>query len=238
MKNSNLVFSLFLPIIFILLWASGFSFVKIGLEYIEPLTFLAMRYFFVIILTLPIIFLLKLKWPKNVYSWLKISIIGLLIQFVYFCFFYLSISAGLSAGTFAMIASMQPILVGIISLYILNEKISYLQWVGLLLGTLGVIIVVMAKSTVEFTSLNSLLLACISLAGMTIGIIYEKRHKTLCHPLIASCIQCSIALIFTLPFALAFETNKIIWSFSLIRISFLSSDFQYDNFYFYTATID
>ncbi len=115
-----------------------------------------------------------------------------------------------------MIASMQPILVGIISLYILNEKISYLQWVGLLLGTLGVIIVVMAKSTVEFTSLNSLLLACISLAGMTIGIIYEKRHKTLCHPLIASCIQCSIALIFTLPFALAFETNKIIWSFSLI----------------------
>ena len=84
-----------LPIVFLLLWSSGFSVARIGLDYVEPLTFLAMRY---------------------------VCVVGLL-----------------SAEVFALIASMQPVLVAVISPLAVGEQVMlHLAWAGLALAAFGV----------------------------------------------------------------------------------------------------
>jgi len=69
-----------IPAVFLLLWSTGFSVVKIGLRYADPLTFLALRYACVILL--PVRFLVRSPFPASLCSWIDLCVIGFLIQFV------------------------------------------------------------------------------------------------------------------------------------------------------------
>ena len=205
-----------LPIVFLLLWSSGFSVARIGLDYVEPLTFLAMRYVCVVGLLLPVQLIFRLPWPDTVRDWGNLAIIGFLIQFVYFGFNYLSLTAGLSAGAFALIASMQPVLVAVIAPLAVGEQVTLRQWQGLLLGFAGAAVVIFAKSEVEATSLLSVGLALIALCGLTSGVVCEKRTKASVHPVMACLVQCMVGLLLSAPPAFFMESNQVDWSYPLI----------------------
>ncbi len=53
------------PAIFLLLWSAGFSFVKMGLAYAPPMTFLMLRYVLVVAVLLPIYLTLRPPLPKT-----------------------------------------------------------------------------------------------------------------------------------------------------------------------------
>lgn len=206
------------PIVFILLWSSGFSFGKIGLQYAEPLTLLSLRYACVVVALLPIQAALGLRWPASRREWINVSVVGLLIQFVYFSFSYVGMKQGVSAGTVALIVSLQPILVGIFAPYLTGERQSYLQWLGLILGLAGAIIVIASGSALQTGSWSGLVLVVISLFALTAGVLYERVHSAQIagpHPVTANIIQCAIGLVFCLPMALIMETNHIdlTWQF-------------------------
>lgn len=50
---------LLICLVFLLLWSSGFSIVKVGLNYSSPLLFLWLRYVLVVLVLLPLVFLQK-----------------------------------------------------------------------------------------------------------------------------------------------------------------------------------
>src|SRR5271169_4235806 len=52
------------PGVFVLLWASGFVFTKLGLGYAEPFTFLSLRITAVVVLLGVAIVLTRPKWPS------------------------------------------------------------------------------------------------------------------------------------------------------------------------------
>ena len=54
------------PAVFLLLWSSGFVFAKLGLQYAEPLTHLAVRMTAVVAILAVIIAVTKPKWPTRV----------------------------------------------------------------------------------------------------------------------------------------------------------------------------
>ena len=208
------------PIVFILLWSSGFSFGKIGLQYAEPLTLLSLRYGCVVIALLPVQAWLKLPWPATRRDWINTGIVGLLIQFAYFSFSYVGMKQGVSAGTVALIVSLQPILVGIFAPTFTGERQSALQWIGLALGLAGAIIVITSGSALQTGSWVGLTLVFISLFALTAGVLYERVSSTGpvagTHPVTANIIQCAIGLLFCLPLALVMESNHIelTWQFS------------------------
>src|SRR5690606_36782814 len=103
------------PVLFLLLWASGFVFLKLGLEYADPLTFLALRYACVIALLIGPCLWLKPRFPSTPATWLHLGMVGLLLQAGYFSFTYLSLKNGMSAGAVALITSQQPLLVGLLA---------------------------------------------------------------------------------------------------------------------------
>lgn len=207
------------PIVFILLWSSGFSFGKIGLQYAQPLTLLSLRYACVVLALLPVKAVLRLRWPATRKEWINISVVGLLIQFIYFSFSYVGMKQGVSAGTVALIVSLQPILVGIFGPSVTGERQSYLQWIGLLLGLVGAVLVIASGSSLETGNWLGLVLVFISLFALTAGVLYERISSvgaTGIHPVTANIIQCAIGLVFCLPLALMMEDNHIhmTWRFT------------------------
>lgn len=203
------------PVLFLLLWSSGFVFLKFGLRYADPLTFLALRYACVVgILVVPCLWL-KPKFPRTFKAWLHLAMVGVLLQAGYFAFTYLSLKHGLSAGAVALITSQQPILVGLFAPLIVGERVDAVHWVGLALGALGAALVISAKSTIDIASVAALLFALLALLSMTAGTLWEKRFGAGTHPVAANMIQYGVGLIVVAPLAFALEPMQVQWTVGL-----------------------
>jgi drug/metabolite transporter (DMT)-like permease len=64
------------PVVFLLLWSSGFVFLKIGLGYVDPLTFLALRYALVLMLLAPAALLLRTPFPATRAAFVHVAMVG------------------------------------------------------------------------------------------------------------------------------------------------------------------
>lgn len=200
------------PFVFLMLWSAGFSVAKIGLNYAEPLTLLALRYLLVLALLLPLIPLLRPTWPRTVGDWRAIFIVGLLIQGAYFGLSYVAFSLGVGAGTLALIVSLQPILVAVAAPRLTGERVGRLAWIGLGLGLAGAAAVILAKSRVETATVLGLALGAGALIAIALGTVIEKRVGRPGHPLATNFIQYAIGLLAVGPLALAMETNAVVWA--------------------------
>ena len=139
------VFALIAPGLFVFLWATGFIGAKYGLPYAEPLTFLALRFAFVVVGMLIFCLIVRAPWPKRAMDWVHIAVVGVFLHAVYLGGVFISISLGVEAGTSALIVAIQPLLVALLAAPILGERVSWRQWIGLCLGIAGVTLVVFRK---------------------------------------------------------------------------------------------
>ncbi|MGB1254256.1 MAG: DMT family transporter [Thiolinea sp.] len=210
------------PWLFVLLWAGGYSFAKLGLAYIEPMTLLALRYGIAVALLVPLMWLLKAALPVNRQHWLALIVTGFLIQSVYFGLAYLAMKDGMGAGTTALILSLQPILVAFLAPLLVGERITRLFWLGLLLGFGGTLIVVFANYTIEAVSLFAVSMAVCALAGITTATLFEKRYGQKTHPVTNAFVQYCVGFITLLPVALWLEEQTVIWHHELfIALAYL-----------------
>lgn len=203
------------PALFLLLWSSGFVFLKLGLRDADPLTFLALRYAIVVTLLAGLSLWFKPEFPRTAAAWLHVAMVGLLLQAGYFAFTYLSLKYGMSAGAAALITSQQPILIGLLAPAIAGERVGVIRWVGLALGVTGAAIVILAKSSIEISSTGALVFAVLALLSMTGSTLWEKRFGTATHPLSASLVQYGVALLITAPLAYLLEPMRVHWTLGL-----------------------
>lgn len=200
------------PAIFLFLWAAGFAIAKVGLQHIEPITFLALRYACVLVVLTPFALVLRPPLPKRGIDWLHLAVVGFLIQVGYFGLCYIALGRGMSAGAVALIVSLQPILVGLLAPHVANEKIGLLRWAGLALGLAGAALVILARSSIEVTSGLGLLCAGGGLLGMTAATLYEKRFGVQQHVVTANLVQYAVGFAGTLPIAWGFEDMAVEWT--------------------------
>ena len=98
------------------------------------------RYFFMAILSLLITYFFfnhNLRWPKN----LQIQLSRSLFLFLSTVFFFFSISK-ISLAEALTLSFVSPIIVTILSIFLLNEKVGVRRWIAVFLGFAGVIIVI------------------------------------------------------------------------------------------------
>lgn len=202
----------FAPFIFLGLWSGGYAVAKIGLQYAEPMTLLALRYACVIVIMLVIFAVIRPPLPKTPADWMHLAIVGFLIQTVYFSMNWMAFRIGVGAGTAALIMSFQPILVAIAAPRWTKEPVGGLRWLGLFLGLIGTVAVVMARSDIEPPSAIGLFYCAIGLLGITVGTLWEKRFGKTHHPVTANLVGYSAGLIGVLPFMLTLDTMQIEWT--------------------------
>lgn len=200
------------PVLFVLLWSTGFIGARLGLPRAEPLTFLTLRYATVIAVMLPLALALGARWPANLREAGHIAIAGTLIQGGYLGGVFCAIHLGMSAGVAALIVGMQPLLTAAAAGPLLGERVRRLQWLGLALGFSGVALVVWQKMSLQGMSTTSLALAVFALTSITLGMLYQKRCCPSFDVRTGSVIQFGAALLLTLPLAAATETMAVSWT--------------------------
>jgi drug/metabolite transporter (DMT)-like permease len=203
------------PVLFVLLWSTGFIGARLGLPHAPPLTFLSIRYVIVIGCMVIVAVVMRAPWPASARAWLHIGIAGLLIHGVYLGGVFIAISKGLPAGVAALVVGVQPLLTAVGAGWLLKETVLSRQWIGLLLGFLGVGLVVFAKLGDGF-GMAALVPAITALLGITAGTLYQKRY---CPPFdwrTGGVAQFLPTAVVTAMLALSTETLPVVWTGELV----------------------
>lgn len=162
------------PFLFVFLWSTGFLGAKYGLPHAAPLAFLLVRYLLVIGLMATIALLWRAPWPRNGRQWLHIGSSGLMVHGLYLSGVFIAISKGLPAGMASLVVGMQPLLTATLAGRLLGETVLPRQWLGLVLGFIGVALVVSHKLGAGFGA-DALWPVLMALVGITAGTLYQKR---------------------------------------------------------------
>jgi drug/metabolite transporter (DMT)-like permease len=200
-----------LAALFVPLWSTGFIGAKLGLPYAEPYTFLFLRYAAVAVLLAGVALAMRAPWPRTAKEWLHIAVAGLLVHAVYISCVFDSIHHGLPSGVSALIVGLQPLLTAAVVGPLLGERVGLRQWLGLLLGLIGVALVLEEKISlnVNFWAVG---LSVIALLGISVGTVYQKRFCPRLDLRSGVAIQYFVTALYVGGFALALETRHVEWS--------------------------
>jgi drug/metabolite transporter (DMT)-like permease len=203
------------PALFVLLWSTGFIGARYGMPYIEPLTFLAVRMGFVVVIMAAIVLLAGARRP-NANEVGHSLVAGSLVHGLYLGGVFTAISQGVPAGISALIPGLQPIVTSTLASRFMGEKVTRLQLVGLALGLVGVLLVLHDRSVLLAGSALGWAASILSLIGITIGTLYQKRYCGGIDWRAGNLVQyIGAGVLFTLG-AFAFETREIHWTGELI----------------------
>ncbi len=204
-----------IPGLFVVLWSTGFIFAKLGMPSAEPATFLSVRFLFVIPLLVALTIVLKARWPSLVGAGHS-AVVGVLMHVVYLGGVFAAIEKGVPAGVSALVVGMQPLLTATLVGPILGERVKPIQWAGLLLGLVGLVLVLREKLALGQGSTFGYLLCFGALAGITLGTIYQKRFCARIDLVAGGVVQFTAALAVTGALALAFETTRVVWTTNFV----------------------
>ena len=206
-----------MPWVFVLIWSTGFIVARFGMPHAPPFKFLAVRYALSIACFLPWIWLARVAWPRGGQQWLHLAIAGVLMHGVYLGGVWAAVKAGMGSGLSALIVGLQPVLTAM-WLSGTGGQVSRRQWLGLLLGFTGLVLVVSRKFGAggpgdQATWLN-LSFALAALLAITVGTLYQKRFVAPCDVRSANAVQLLAALAVTLPLAWL-EVEPMRWNAEL-----------------------
>ena len=210
-----------MPWVFVLIWSTGFIVARFGMPHAPPMKFLAVRYALSILCFLPWIWVTRVHWPKDRRQWLHLSVTGMLMHAGYLGGVWAAVKAGMGSGLSALIVGIQPVLTAIwlSAMGGADGRVSRRQWVGLLLGFAGLVLVVSRKFGAggpgDQANWVNLGFAVMALLSITAGTLYQKRFVKPCDVRSANSVQLLAALVVTLPLALL-ETETMRWNGELV----------------------
>lgn len=210
-----------MPAVFVLIWSTGFIVARYGMPNAPPFSFLAVRYALSIACFLPWILWSQVAWPATRTQWMHLAVTGVLMHAVYLGGVWAAVKAGMGSGLSALVVGLQPVLTGVwlSATGVGQARISGRQWLGLVLGFMGLVLVVSRKFDGggpgdQATWLN-LSFAASALLGITAGTLYQKHFVKPCDVRTANTVQLCAALFFTMPFALL-EPEAMQWNRELM----------------------
>jgi drug/metabolite transporter (DMT)-like permease len=196
------------PVVFVVLWAGGFTAIRLGLDHTGPLMLQLIRYAIVVAGLLPLALLLRPALPGPA-QLRQLAVTGVLMQFGYFAGCNLATANGLSPSGLALIVCLQPIAVALLAPALAGETIGLRRWAGLLLGLVGAALVILGGGTLPAGLGLGLVFAFAAMAVLTGSAFHERKHGRPCHPVIANLVQFSVGLALTLPLALLTEDLRV-----------------------------
>jgi len=202
--------------LFVLLWSTGFIGAKLGVPHAEPLTFLALRFILATALLLALALATRAPWPRDPMQILHFCVAGILLHTLYLGGVYVAMSLGVEAGLSALIVSTQPVLVAALAGFLLGEKVTPRQWLGLTLAVCGVTLVVWRKLGGGLGTLEGVALCLVSLCAISGATLYQKRFCGKMDLRSGSVIQYAAAALTASLGSLVFEEQYVDWSGELI----------------------
>ena len=209
-----------MPAVFVLIWSTGFIVAKFGLPYAPALTFLVIRYLLSMACFLVWIALSRAAWPRLARQWAHLGVTGVLMHAGYLGGVWVAVKSGMGSGLIALIVGLQPVLTALWISAVhspanaknAQSSITPRQWLGLVLG-LGGLLLVVARKFGTGNEVTALTLGCsiFALLSITAGTLYQKRFVQPCDVRTANTIQLLAAFIVTCPLVFL-EHEAIVWN--------------------------
>ena len=162
------------PFIFILLWSSAFITTKPIIDNSDPFSALSFR-FFIVALGFFIFSALNKKSVLVPKQYIIQSIFsGVLFHGFYLGGVFFSVSRGLPTGIAALIVTLQPILTNALAGPILKEKITWKQWIGVVMGFVGAALVLGFDMGNTLPTIG-IISAFVALIAITSSTLWQKQ---------------------------------------------------------------
>jgi drug/metabolite transporter (DMT)-like permease len=209
--------ALSLPVLFILMWSSGYVVGKMALPFVGPYTLIFIRFASAALILLAVALATGAPWPKTCAQFGHLIVVGLLIQALQFAGLYMGLGLGVSAGVAALIVGTMPVFTALGATRFLNEKVSRVEWMGLVGGLFGVALVVYEQlASSASASLSAYLCVVLALVGITVGTLYQKKFCSAMDLRTGGFIQLSTAAIVTFFLAQHGEGLAVQWTATMI----------------------
>ncbi|MGV7213014.1 DMT family transporter [Bradyrhizobium sp. UFLA05-112] len=198
------------PVLFVVLWSTGFIATKSVVNNADPLTYLAIRMAIVVGLMAIIAAIARPKWPDGT-GIAHSAVAGILVHGFYLGGTAIAIAHSIPAGLSALIPGLQPILTSTIANRWLGERVTPLQWGGLLLGLGGVVLILHNRPMTGEAGLGWLA-SVVSLISITLGTLYQRRYCNHIDWRAGNLVQYVAVTLFFAAGAFAFEDRVVHWT--------------------------
>ena len=203
-----------MPLLFVLIWATGFLVARLVAPHAEPLTFLLARYALSAASFALIAVWVGAAWPNTGRAWRDALVSGVLMQGIYLGGVFWAARHGMPAGISALITGLQPLLTALLAFPLLGERVGPRRWLGILMGFAGAVLVLLptlrpAEASGDTVGWPAVLSVFGAMTGMTLGTIWQKRTGGAADLRTNACVQFLGAAAITLPVAALTET----WQF-------------------------
>jgi drug/metabolite transporter (DMT)-like permease len=198
------------PAIFVVLWSTGFIATKYVLHNAEPLTYLAIRMAVVVALMAIVAAIARPQWPDRI-GIAHSVVAGLLVHGFYLGGTAIAIAHSIPAGLSALIPGLQPILTSTLANRWLGERVTPLQWSGLLLGLAGVVLILHGRAMSGEAGWGWLA-SGVSLVSITLGTLYQRRYCGRIDWRAGNVVQYVAVTIFFAAGAWWFENGVVRWT--------------------------
>src|SRR6201996_2212427 len=198
------------PVIFVVLWSTGFVATKYVLRDAEPLTYLAIRMAVVVVVMAIIVAVARPKWPDR--SGIAHSVAaGILVHGFYLGGTAVAIAHSIPAGLSALIPGLQPILTSTLANRWFGERVTPVQWGGLLLGLAGVVLI-LHNRPMSGEAGWGWFASGVSLVSITLGTLYQRRYCNAIDWRAGNLVQYIAVTVFFGLGAWLFENNVVHWT--------------------------
>ena len=205
----------FFPFLFVIFWSSAFVSGQIIVQSASPFASLSFRFMIVALgfIIFAKIFNEKIFVKKSLIY--QSAVTGILFHGFYLGGVFFSYSVGLSATLSALIVGLQPVLTNILSGPILKEKVTFTQWMGILLGLIGTVFVI-GLDVGKSIPILGIIASIVALIGATTATIWQKKFTNKLSLSVNNFYQAVAAAIFLLFASLLFEVSYINFTTSFI----------------------
>lgn len=206
--------ALIMGLSFVLMWSSAFTSARIAVAYASPLLMLSVRFLISGLLAMAIAKMLGQRISLTRKQWLAVVLFGLLQNGVYLGANFVAMQ-WIEAGLAAIIASLLPLLVALLSWLFLREKLPPLGVVGLLAGVAGVVIIMWSRLS-GGADVVGVALAFIGVGALGIATLLVRGAVSSGNVLMVVGLQMLVASAALFPASLVFETWRVDWTWQLI----------------------
>lgn len=207
----------FVPLLFVLLWSTGFIGAKYALPYIEPFYLLFIRMLMTLGVFAVLCVIFKPQWP-SFRQGKQQMVAGLLVHACYLGGVFAALKWQMPAGITAIIVGLQPLLTALLGWRYRNEQLRITQWLGLVLGLVGAVLILLNgqhAGTFELR-IEAIFAVLLALIAISFGTLYQKRYGKGVDLLAGSVYQYFATAIAMGMLAFMFEERVIDWNMSLI----------------------
>jgi drug/metabolite transporter (DMT)-like permease len=178
----------------VVMWSSGFVGAELGTRYAPADALLAWRYVVAAVLLTGWAVLRGIR--PNRRTWPRLALVGVLCQCLYLGGVVTGVGIGVPAGTAALVAALQPLVVAVVAAPLLGERTSSVQRVGLVLGVVGVALVVASDLSDGAAGVLGYGLVVGGMLALSAGTVLERRLRLDVSLLESLTVQTLTAMVF------------------------------------------